>query len=287
MNYRHAFHAGNFADVLKHLVLAGCLRRMMVKEKALSLIDLFAGIGWYDLGSEEAQRSPEWQLGIGKVRAAVEQQPETVPSLVTDWLADIGQTCSLLDLDPAAIYPGSPALMAAARRGQDRLTLCELHQVDGRTLYDRFGHQAGVLVEWADGWRAIRRLVPPPSRRGLILIDPPFEQAGEFDRMAQALRDGLERFATGTYLFWYACKDRGLTQHWRDEVAQTGARCLDVHLAVGDSRTLSGLLRAGVMVVNPPFGLEEALNPALEWLCPLLARGPGAAWHVQRICGVW
>lgn len=287
MNYRHAFHAGNFADVLKHMVLSDCLRRLMVKDKGLWLIDLFAGIGWYDLDSEEGARSPEWRDGIARVTGAARTEPAGVPPMVAGWLVDTAHALDARALDPATHYPGSPSLMATACRAQDRVVLCELHREDSVTLADRFASERRVAVNATNGWQAIRSLVPPPSRRGLVLIDPPFEQPGEFDRLALALRDGLERFATGTYLVWYACKDVQACDRWLEEVARTGARCLDTRLSVAAPGAMSGLLSAGMLVVNPPFGLEEAAGPALDWLGPLLQRGPGASWHVRRISGVW
>jgi 23S rRNA (adenine2030-N6)-methyltransferase len=287
MNYRHAFHAGNFADVLKHMVLSDCLRRLMVKDKGLALIDLFAGIGWYDLASEEAARSPEWEGGIARVKAKAASNAAEVPALVANWLSDTASALHVQGLETGRHYPGSPALMAAACRAQDRVMLCELHREDSLTLTARFKDDRNVTVHPTNGWAAIRTLVPPPTRRGLILIDPPFEQPGEFDRMELALRDGLERFATGTYLLWYACKDAAACDRWLGDIGRTGARCLDARLSVAGAGLMPGLLAAGIVVVNPPFGLEEALGPALDWLGPLLQRGAGAQWHVRRMSGVW
>lgn len=283
MNYRHAFHAGNFADVLKHMVLTDALTRLMAKDKGLRLIDLFAGIGWYDLASDEASRSPEWREGIARIRA----HPGPLPEMVESWLACTDAAVRRFCEPSVQSYPGSPALMAAQLRPQDELMVCELHPKDVLTLEDRLGDVRRVSVVARNGWQAGRAYLPPPTRRGLVLIDPPFEQPGEFDRMLSALEDGLARFETGTFILWYADKDEAVTASWLREIAKLQARALTGWLSVAAAGSMPGLLACGVVVVNPPFGHEEALAKALPWLCKVLARGEGAGFELRRLSGNW
>lgn len=277
MNYRHAFHAGNFADVWKHLALVLCLDHLGKKETPFRAIDVFAGIGGYRLDSEEAARSPEWRDGIGRVWEAQDH-----PASVARYLEAVAAAG-----EGPGTYPGSPALIAWALRSQDKALLCELHGEDFETLSDNFSSFRQLKIEHRDGWEAVRAHLPPTERRGLVLIDPPFEKAGEFDRLIRALEDGLERWATGIFILWHADKDAYITSQYRAELAATGARLLVADLHVAAPHESTGLVGCGLTIANPPFGLEDALREAGPYLAALLARGNGAKAHIERISGQW
>ena len=277
MNYRHAFHAGNFADVWKHLALVLCLDHLLLKDTPFRVLDVFAGIGGYRLDGEEAARSPEWHDGIGRVWTASDHPPSIARYL--EAVASAGEGPNT--------YPGSPAFIAQALRPCDKGIMCELHPDDVQTLQDNFFSFRQLKIEHRDGWEAIRAHLPPIERRGLVLIDPPFEKQGEFDRLIIALEEGLARWATGTYILWHADKDAYITGQYRDALAHTGARLLAADLHVGAPHESSGLVACGLTIANPPFGLEVALNEAGPYLAALLARGNGAKAHIARISGRW
>ncbi len=273
MNYRHGFHAGNFADVLKHLILTAVLAGLRRKETPFRVIDTHAGRGWYDLTSEEAQRSPEWRDGVGRLWPL-----EDVPALVRDWLD------ALRAANPDGTlrhYPGSPALALAATRAQDRLRFCELHPEEHERLAEACVGDRRCKTELRDGWEAVRAYLPAPERRGLVIVDPPFEKPGEFARLAGALEDGLARAATMTYLIWRPIKDPEAEAGWRSGLKTLPRPALDAVLAVAAPGDRPGLAQTGVTVVNPPWRLEEGLAEAGPWLARKLAQGPSARFEMH------
>lgn len=277
MNYRHAFHAGNFADVWKHLTLVLCLDHFLLKETPFRALDVFAGIGGYRLDGEESMRNPEWHDGIGRLWSATDH-----PLPVARYVAAVAQAS-----DGPSCYPGSPAFVAQALRKQDKAVLCELHPDDFQTLAENFSSYRNIKIERRDAWEAIRAHLPPIERRGLVLIDPPFEKQGEFDRLIGALEDCLSRWATGTFILWHADKDAYITDQYRQALAGTGARLLTADLHVAAPHESTGLVACGLTIANPPFGLEEALNEAGPYLAALLARGKGSRAQIARISGRW
>lgn len=287
MNYRHGFHAGNFADVLKHLVLVACLDHLRLKEAGVFVADVFAGAGGYDLAAPEAARSPEWREGVGRIAAAGGGLPEPVAR----WLEVLEQSGFVA----GRFYPGSPLQIAALLRPQDRAVFCELQPEEARRLQGALagrgpaagqGHR-GLRVEERDAWQAVRALLPPRERRGLLLVDPPFEKPGEFQRLTAALEQALERFATGTVILWHADKDPAITARYRRYLARTGARLLAADLRTADPAAVRGLVSCGLTIANPPHRLEAQLHAALPVLAGLMARGPGAGWDLARISGSW
>ena len=277
MNYRHAYHAGNFADVWKHLAVVLCLDHLVLKDTPFRALDVFAGIGGYRLDGDEATRSPEWHDGIGRVWAATDH-----PASVARYIEAVARAG-----EGPSTYPGSPAFIAQALRRQDKGLLCELHYDDFLTLQENFSAFRQLKIEHRDGWEAVRAHLPPIERRGLVLIDPPFEKQGEFDRLISALEDGLARWATGTFILWHADKDAYITGQYRDSLAATGARLLTADLHVAAPHESSGLVACGLTIANPPYGLEAALAEAGPYLAALLARGKGAKAHIARISGRW
>ena len=259
MNYRHIFHAGNHADVLKHAVVLATLARMQRKETPLAVIETHAGIGLYDLQGPEAERSPEWQAGIGPLMGS--SAPALQPLLAA--AAAVNPEGGL------RFYPGSPELARLTLRPQDRYAGCELHPEDAAALKARYAGDARMNIHARDGWEALKALLPPPERRGLVLIDPPYERAGEAAQAAQAIRGALRRFGHGVYLWWRPLKDPGTIARADAELFSEGDRpALEAQLTLtGLSQGLTG---SSVLIVNPPFGLEEDLRALTEALAETL-----------------
>ncbi|HLP66492.1 MAG TPA: 23S rRNA (adenine(2030)-N(6))-methyltransferase RlmJ, partial [Rhizobium sp.] len=201
MNYRHIYHAGNFADVLKHAVLARLIVYLQQKDKAFRVLDTHAGIGLYDFSSGEAQKTGEWRDGIGRLMEA--DLPDNVSALLAPYLDAIR---ALNPKGPITLYPGSPKLARMLFRAQDRLSAMELHPDDSRALARLFEGDYQVRVTELDGWLALGAHLPPKEKRGIVLVDPPFEAEGEYERLVDGLAKAYRRFATGTYCLWYPIK---------------------------------------------------------------------------------
>lgn len=278
MNYRHHYHAGNHADVLKHVALLELLRLLTAKDKPLAYLESHAGAGGYIL-DEEADKTGEWRDGIGKLIDASGAPPAIARYLdaVRAWNA--GEA-------GLRRYPGSPGLAADALRGQDRLRLCESQPAVAAELKRRLAdHDPRVQVFVADGYhQALSALLPPPERRGLVLIDPPYEaQLAEFDLVIAALREGLHRFATGTYAIWYPIKlASSLGSFMRRLAALPVKSALTVELWVRATDSPLRLNGSGLAVLNPPWRFDqEAATSWLPWLSRELAEGRGAGWRCQ------
>lgn len=270
MNYRHGFHAGNFADVLKHLALCELLRLLTAKGKKLFVLDTHAGAGGYDLGRALASRTREAEAGVARLQAAPRSG---MPAVVARYLSAV----SAYDrkFGSASVlrhYPGSPRIIRAALRAGDRFVACELHPQDAVALRREFAGDRTVDVREEDGYHALKALLPPLERRGLILIDPPFEAPDEFERLTRALRQGLRRFATGCYAVWYPIKDQAAVDEFLHAFA--GLKLLKVELRVPPSAP-GKLAACGLLVINPPWKFEEAMNEALPWVAGQL--GPGVS----------
>jgi len=268
VNYRHAFHAGNFADVIKHAVLTRVLVRMTAKPKPLCYLDTHAGIGSYDLTSAAATRTGEHLSGVAQVLAH-----PALPALLSPWRDAI----QALNPDGALrTYPGSPALAMALLRPQDRLILAELHPEEAATLRRATAADPRVSVHHMDGWLATKAHLPPQERRGLILIDPPFEAPDEFQRMTKALVQGHRRFPQGVFVLWYPIKERPAVWRFHDAVAATGIRdVLIAETTIWPEDTHKRLNGCGLLIVNPPFGLAGELTTMLAALHAALDTGHG------------
>ena len=277
MNYRHAYHAGNFADVAKHVILTRVLAYMLGKDKPLFLLDTHAGLGRYDLASEEAGKTGEAEGGIARLPAGLTGLGDGERALLDPYLAIAGA-------EPRT-YPGSPAIMAAMMRAQDRAVFVEKHPADSATLASRFSGHGRIRVNAGDGWTALKALLPPPEKRGLVLIDPPFEEKGEFNRMLQGLKSALKRFATGTYLLWYPAKDSAELARFRAGLAEIAAtRMADTRFLVDHDKDANGFRGSGMVIVNAPFTLESELAAVMPALVRLLERNPGAgAWQWESL----
>jgi 23S rRNA (adenine2030-N6)-methyltransferase len=282
MNYRHAFHAGNFADVLKHAVLALALKLLTSKPKPLRVIDTHAGIGSYRLDAEEARRTGEWLAGIGRLLGpSAAPLPADIAALLAPYLDAVRAANAPGRLE---VYPGSPALTLALLRPTDRLIANELHPEDVASLRRCLRGDPRAKVLALDGWQALRALLPPKERRGLILIDPPFEEAGELERMVDGLAEGVRRFATGTYLLWLPVKEPQQAASFRAALQRLGlARLHWVELHTEATATSERLAATALVILNPPFGLEEQLRLLLPFLAGRLATGAGSGWKLCPI----
>lgn len=273
MNYRHAFHAGNPADVMKHAALARVLAYLGRKDTPYRVLDTHAGAGLYDLAGANAQRTGEAEGGIEAVLAA--PLPERAAALLAPYLDAV----RALRAEGRQLYPGSPALALALSRPQDRFLFCELHKEERAKLEKRVGADPRVKIFAQDGYQALSAHLPPRERRGLVLVDPPFEEPGEFQRMVAGLEAAYRRFATGIFMFWYPIKDLRAVDAFRRDVARLRLpKTLKVELDFAAVRSLDTLSGSGLIIVNPPFTLADELRTVLTALAPVLSRdGQGRA----------
>ncbi len=262
MNYRHIYHAGNFADVLKHAVLARLIVYMGQKDKAFRMLDTHAGIGLYDLSSEEAQKTGEWRDGIGRILDA--DIPARAKAVLEPYLT------AVRDLNPdggLTLYPGSPKLTRMLMRPQDRLSAMELHPDDYETLHRLFDGDFQSRITELDGWLALGAHLPPKEKRGIVLVDPPFEISGEYERLADGLAKAYRRFSGGTFCLWYPLKQGAPIREFHEALkALEIPKMLCAELSVRSDRDTTGLSGSGLIIVNPPFTLKEELDVILPLL---------------------
>jgi 23S rRNA (adenine2030-N6)-methyltransferase len=280
MNYRHAYHAGNFADVLKHSVLALILRHLALKEAPFRVIDTHAGIARYDLTGPQALKTGEWHEGIGRL-LGVRAPPMSAE--VAAYLAPYLQMVTAQNPGGDLVhYPGSPRVALHFMRKTDRLIANELHSEDAAALHAAIGSDRRVKILQIDGYVALKSLLPPRERRGLIIIDPPFEERDEFDRLARGLLEATRRFATGIFVLWFPVKDRDAVTAFRNAIAAARyTRVLAMELAIGAAHNAHGLRACGLFVVNPPHTLRAAADALLPYFAQHLAQGTGASAQVQ------
>lgn len=267
MNYRHIYHAGNFADVLKHAVLARLIEYLKLKDKPFRVIDTHAGIGIYDLSSEEAQKTGEWHGGIG--RLLDKDLPKEVAALLAPYLDAVK---ALNATSNVRLYPGSPKLARMLLRKEDRLSLMELHPADYETLHSHFDGDFQTRVTHLDGWLALNAHVPPKEKRGLILVDPPFEEPNEYERLVDGLAKAWRKFPGGVYCLWYPIKRGAPLQEFNKALYDLEIpKMLSAELSVRSERE-DGLTGSGLIVVNPPYTLKAELDVLLPFLKEKLAQ---------------
>ena len=280
MNYRHAFHAGNFADVLKHAVLALAVEHLKRKDKPFVVIDTHAGLGSYDLTADEASRTGEAADGIVAVAAALDP-PETLAPYL-----EVVRRLNRAEAPSLRWYPGSPRLARDLLRPTDRLVAVELHPHDATILASEFGGDRRTTVHTLDGWLALKSFLPPKERRGLLLVDPPFERPGEFDGMLTGLKEAHRRWATGILMFWYPIKSREDADAFTEAARRLAIpQTLLVELGVAAVVPSEKLSACGLVIVNPPWRLDTDLRRLLPWLQRVLARGPGAGYRLEWLVG--
>lgn len=261
MNYRHAYHAGNHADVLKHAVLARALQRLAAKDKAFAVLDAHAGTGIYDLHSVESGKTEEWQSGIGLMRAPFEADVEQV-------LAPYRQVCAALNHGgEIRYYPGSTEIALRLLRAQDRLIANELHSEEVENLRQNYFGQKQVTITESDALNAVKANLPFKERRGLVLIDPPYEVKDESGRLRRMLVEAVKRFETGVVLIWYPVTSQEFVDGLLDGLAGTAiSNLLCAELRVKNAHAEAGLSGSGLIIRNPPFGLEEDIRILLTAL---------------------
>ena len=286
MNYRHHFHAGNAADVLKHLVALCVLRHLERKPAGYCYLETHAGRGLYDLASDPAQRSGEHREGIGRIWGASGLEPE-----VADYVAQVRVWNQGPRGEAAALrfYPGSPCLAHGILRAQDRMVLCELHPEEHRALRRELSGDRRVAIHRTDGYMALRAFLPPKERLGLCLIDPPYERPDELDAALAALREAHGRFPSGILAVWYPIKAAAPVRAFHAGVAAARIpRALAVELCPYPDDRPERLSGSGVLLVNPPFQLDATLRRVLPTLVPYLdfheAGAPGR-WRVEWLTG--
>jgi len=276
LSYRHGFHAGNHADVLKHIALVALLRSLARKDKPLLMVDTHAGAGVYSLEQGFAVRNAEFRGGIGAL-----WERSDLPEPVADYLDQVRA------VNPDGVlrqYPGSPRIALGVLRPQDRLRLFELHSTEGAILARHFAQEGRrVTVTAGDGFAGLKAVLPPPSRRGLVLIDPSYELATDYRAVVTALRDGIERFATGTYVVWYPLLQRRESVELPEKLRRAvDADWLDIALQVkAPSPDGLGLHGSGLFIVNPPWKYSEQMRGTLPWLARALAQDGAAGFRID------
>lgn len=276
LSYRHAFHAGNHADVLKHFVLMQLLQYLNQKDKPYWMIDTHAGAGVYALDQGYAAKNAEYESGIARLWSR-----NDLPAPLADYV----QLLRKLNPDGTLrFYPGSPWVAMQQLRGDDRLRLFELHPTDSNLLHDNFqGAGRRVKVEEADGFAGLKAVLPPPPRRGLVLIDPSYEEKQDYQRVPAALRDALKRFETGMYAVWYPMLQRHESQLFAEKLKQLPAKSwLHVSLTVNTpSMDGFGMHGSGMFVLNPPWTLKATLQSLMPYLVKVLGQDAGAAFNLE------
>jgi 23S rRNA (adenine2030-N6)-methyltransferase len=282
MNYRHAFHAGGFADVIKHIVLVRILSYLQDKPAAFRVIDSHAGAGVYDLTSDEARRGGEWLTGIARIMQA--RFSEQTAPLLKPYLDIVRAFNPERDLKT---YPGSPLIARALLRPQDRLTACEVEPKARKHLIDALRRDTQARVVDLDGWLALPAFVPPKERRGLVLIDPPFEAKDEFERLATGFAQAFAKWPTGSYLLWYPVKSRRAADSLVRLVAEAvgaaapAGKALRLEFSVAPQAAGTALASAGLLIVNPPWTLAGELKAILPELEKPLGRGGAGRFRLE------
>ena len=278
MNYRHSYHAGNHADVLKHALLRRLLELMQRKDTPLCYLDSHAGTAFYDLQGETAGKTGEYQDGIGRL-----WQRDDLPLWLNDFRAAVAGHNTA---DELRYYPGSPQLIADLLRPQDRMILSELHPVDAETLKQYFADQEQVAVHQRDGYQLPKAFLPVAEKRALWLLDPPFEQPDELQRCISALQIAIQRMRQTIIALWYPIKDQRLLRDFYQQIADAGLpKALRVELNIRPADNQMGLNGSGLILVNPPWPIWEELAQVLPWLARTLAQSGEGSYRLDWLAG--
>lgn len=274
LSYRHSYHAGNFADVLKHIVLTECLQHLGKKDKAFDYIDTHAGAGLYDLASAHAGMLQEFENGIGKLNSA--EWPE---------LADYFAAVNKLNTDGSlGLYPGSPLIALHFLRPQDRAWLYELHSEDARLLVNNLQKDKRARVMHENGLAGLLRLLPPISRRGLVLIDPSYEIKSDYDSVFETVAKAIKKFATGTYAIWYPVVERSRIIRLEKQFIASGIKQIQrFELGITADSDAQGMTASGMIVINPPWQLMATMQQLLPKLVTVLAADIGAFYKCDQL----
>jgi 23S rRNA (adenine2030-N6)-methyltransferase len=276
--YRHHFHAGGFADVFKHALLVGLLEHLAAKPKPFCFLDTHAGIGRYDLTHAWAQKNAEFRDGIARLWDRPDPPGRLAPYLAAVRAENPGGRLRF--------YPGSPRIARRLLRPGDRMVLSELNKADVAALGELFARDRQVTVHLMDGYQSLKAHLPPPERRGLVLVDSSFDRAREFGRVTAALAAAHARFATGLYAIWYPLMAPPAVRGFERDVVATGIpKILQLELALRPERWTASLRGCGLLVVNPPFGFDRAAGPLLDWLWRALAPDGEGGQRVRWLAG--
>lgn len=277
MNYRHHFHAGNFADVVKHVLLTGLLAALRRKDAPFCYVDTHAGCGIYDLGASAAQRTLEFKSGLGRLKAATTEAP--VP-----WVADFLAAVTALGHERGGFwYPGSPWLAQQALRSGDRALLMELHPEDAGLLRQHLARHDNVAIHERDAYEGLTALIPPKEKRGLVLIDPPYEEErDDYAPVVKLLQKAHAKWPTGMYAIWFPIKDRHAITRFYRRLRDSGIpKLLTTELCVLPPDNRLGLNGTGMVIVNPPWQFDADCRKLLAWLTPVLSDHKQAEWTVE------
>ncbi|MEQ1842353.1 MAG: 23S rRNA (adenine(2030)-N(6))-methyltransferase RlmJ [Verrucomicrobiales bacterium] len=280
MNYRHHFHAGNFADVLKHALLIELVRALQRKEKGFLYLDTHAGRGAYDLSTatmgDSSARRPEWPDGIGRLLGRTDLPAGLLRYVATVGGFDARKRGGIAPVGAMSFYPGSPSIVREIARVQDRLIFCERHPEECSALRDEFQFSPGTQVREADGYATVRAVLPPIERRALILIDPPFEAKDEFRQITRTLREGFRRFPAGVFAVWYPLTERaGIDDFIAEIVSLRPPPTLVIELLIAGAETSMKMKGCGVVIVNPPWQFQPEAAAMVACLSETLAQGVG------------
>ncbi|QJD30865.1 23S rRNA (adenine(2030)-N(6))-methyltransferase RlmJ [Methylococcus geothermalis] len=278
LSYRHGFHAGNFADVLKHAVLVRIVQSLLRKPAPFFYLDTHAGAGRYDLESAMAKKNREHRSGIERLWKLTSVPPE-----LEDYLAAVRA------LNPGGKlrhYPGSPLIVRHFLRSGDRMALCELHGTEIHSLRAVFGGERRITVDQMDGYQGLKAFLPPAERRGLVLCDPPFELRNERERMVEAAAAAWKRWPTGIFAYWYPIQDRRTADWLHRKFRRTGIdRLLALDLSVCPETGEKHMNGSGLVIVNPPWHLDEHMKTVLPWLHAALSPQGEGGWRIEWLAG--
>ncbi len=264
MNYRHIYHAGNFSDVFKHVVLIALIQSFLRKNTAFCYLETHAGLGIYDLLSENSQKKREFENGIQKIFNV-----NDAPSLIQDYLSCVKKLNPTNELH---YYPGSPYFSEQFMRSNDRMILSEFHSDDVQVLKKLFAKEKNIAVHHQDGYQSLKAHLPPKEHRGLIFIDPPYEKSNELLLMPDVLAQALKRFETGVFALWYPIKTRQhLLPFYRELKTKIKRPFLTIEFCVHSDEVGTQLNGSGMIVVNPPWQLDQELDGVLSWLWKVLS----------------
>jgi 23S rRNA (adenine2030-N6)-methyltransferase len=272
--YRHAFHAGNHADVLKHCVLRQILLYMNQKDKPYWVIDTHAGAGMYSLASDYANTKSEYLDGVARL-----WECDDLPPVLNDYM-NLIQLCN--NKGDWSLYPGSPEVIRRSIRVDDRMRLFELHPTDFEILQENFERDRQAKLFKSDGFASLKALLPPPTRRAVIFIDPPYEIKTDYSKVVDALEEGLARFAEGVYVIWYPILTRGDHIRMIESLRKLSEKTLNIAMTVQEPDEKGfGMLGSGLFIINPPWTLKDSIQDIMPYLVDKLAQYPGASYEIS------
>lgn len=271
--YRHAFHAGNHADVLKHCVLQQILMYMNQKDKPYWVIDTHAGAGMYSLASDYANTKSEYLDGVARLWDC-----DDLPSVLREYM-NLIQLCN--NKGDWSLYPGSPEVIRRTIRADDRMRLFELHPTDFEILEENFERDRQAKLFKSDGFASLKALLPPPTRRAVIFMDPPYEIKTDYPKVVDALEEGLARFAEGVYVIWYPILTRGDHIRMLESLRKLSEKTLNIAMTVQQPDEKGfGMLGSGLFIINPPWTLKDTMQDIMPYLVEKLAQYPGASYEI-------